>query len=601
MNVTTLTGNGSDAWLDGTIAEATFQPPCAIAVNSRGDIFVGGKHHVRKISNGWVTTSAGTTTEGYNDGNGGNAHLNGIVHGIVVDSNDTVYFADYENHCIRKIDSHGNVVTFAGGITSGFAEGQSTNAKFSHPAGLAVDSEDNVYVADYGNHCIRKITPTGLVSTFAGTGTTAGCSDSQSPALLASTFNGPTDVAIDSNGNIFVTDYNNNKIRKITSDGMVSTYAGSSRGFAEGQGIQAQFDRPHGLTVDADGNLYVADYYNHKIRMVAADGMVSTIAGADAGCVDTTMVWTLTITDAELTQDVGVSVTQASHDAEGTLLTALTGINTTTVTITSALGQVFDTTADLVIGTERVNAADITLAESALVGFGNEAKFNFPIAIHIDSNGDLLIGDYSNFKVRKISMVGVNPIQMKLAPVGPSKHIQNFGMMLDDDDSFSDVEFLVGNEKVKAHRAVLAARNDYFKTMFTTGVGDPQMNSSGQRVETIQDTTMPALKFVLCYLYTDSLELTSEIAIEVLRLSHRYGITRLYNYCQRFCFREISNENVVLWFFQSDMHNLDDLRESTKRYLAVHFRQVRDEFPDTICQLEQRPNLYTELFMELKC
>jgi len=272
-------GSNNDAcpsgFTDATGSAARFQNPCGVAVDSEGNVYVAeyGNHRIRKITpQGVVTTLAGST-QGFQDGTGTSAQFSN-PYGLAIDSSGNLYVADSFNNRIRKMTPQGVVTTLAGSGTAGHRDGPGiepdpdpdtdTGARFQNPCGVAVDSEGNVYVAEYGNHRIRKMTPQGVVTTLAGS--TQGFQDGTGTSAQ---FNNPYGVAIDSSGNLYVADSFNNRIRKITSAGVVTTLAGSgTAGHNDGTGTSAQFSNPYGVTVDAAGNLYVADSFNNRIRKI---------------------------------------------------------------------------------------------------------------------------------------------------------------------------------------------------------------------------------------------------------------------------------------------------------------------------------------------
>lgn len=264
--VTTLAGS-TRGFADGTGVTAQFYYPTGIAIDNQGNIYVIDKQNtkVRKIApNGVVSTLAGSSY-GYADGTGANAQFSNPT-GIAIDNENNIYVADQNNHRIRKITPNGMVTTFAGS-TSGFADGTGINAQFNRPTGLTIDSQGNIYITDKNNHRIRKITSNGVVTTLAGNGT-IGTVDGTSDIAQ---FNNPIGLTIDYQNNIYIADSENNRIRKITPDGVVTTLAGNTQGFLDGDGSTAQFEYPTGLAIDIQGNIYVADRNNHKIRKITQD------------------------------------------------------------------------------------------------------------------------------------------------------------------------------------------------------------------------------------------------------------------------------------------------------------------------------------------
>jgi hypothetical protein len=389
--ITTVAGAGVPGY-SGDGGEATIaklDSPYAVACDSAGNLYIAdtGNTRVRKVTfattnvDTTFTTLAGTAGgEGSADGTG-SAALFKYPNGVAVDATGNVYIADEGNHTIRKITSGGVVTTLAGTAgSSGSTDGTGSAARFASPAGVAADVEGNVYVADRANHAIRKITSGGVVTTLAGS--TAGSTGSSDGAGTSAQFWSPRSVAVDDRGTLYVADTANHTIRMITSGGEVSTLAGTagSLGSTDGTGSAARFNQPRGVAVDAVGNVYVADWVNHTIRKINPDGVVTTLAGTagSSGSTDGTG------SAARFNRPLGVAV-----DAAGNVYVT-DGSNHTIRKITS--GGVVTTLGGTAGSTGSTD------------GIGSAAQFDSPAGVAVDAAGNLYVADQSNHTIRKSSL-----------------------------------------------------------------------------------------------------------------------------------------------------------------------------------------------------
>ncbi len=282
---TTFAGNqGGRGIGNGVRGNAHFYNPAAVAVDGDGDFIVVDRTNktIRIVTPaGAVSTLAGSPgARGNADGFGREAKFEDPA-AVAVHGRGAIFVSDSGSHTIRMITRDGRVTTIAGSAGSaGSADGPGSEARFRNPTGLAADEAGNLFIADSSNHTIRKMSATGVVTTFAGTpGGFGGRNDGVGPAA---SFWNPGGLALDKTGRLLVADGRNHTIRRITADGTVTTLAGraGSSGTSDGTLLEARFESPAGLTVGTDGTLFVTDSGNHTIRKITTDGMVYTLAGA---------------------------------------------------------------------------------------------------------------------------------------------------------------------------------------------------------------------------------------------------------------------------------------------------------------------------------
>ena len=377
--VSTLAGTaGQSGSADGLGGLASFYSPCGIGVDGSGNLYVADlSQTIRKVTpGGLVSTLAGAPwLTGHVDGQGGQARF-WFPNGLAVDAAGSIWVAEQTNSDIRKISPEGLVSTLAGSAWQiGSTDGQGSLATFEFPYGVAVARNGDVYTADTGNQIIRKVTPSGVATTVAGTAHEWGTDDG---LCGAAKFSNPYGIAIDGSGNAYVADTSNNTIRKVTPNGLVSTLAGvaGQAGADDGPAGAAKFNTPYAIAVDGSGNLFVADTDNNAIRKITPEGLVSTLAGATGSG-----------TPASFAGPSGVAV-----DGNGNVYVA--------------------DTWDHLICKITPQGSIITLAgkmreRGSADGHGASASFNFPQGLAVDETGNVFVADTENHAIRKITPDGM--------------------------------------------------------------------------------------------------------------------------------------------------------------------------------------------------
>jgi hypothetical protein len=405
--VSTVAGNGGGAFDGsgdgGAATSAQIYRPSFLAVDALGNILISTNFQIRKVTTGTgiINTIAGNGTGGY-CGDGGPTAKAQFYHpvGVFEDSTGNTFLVDRENHRIRKITKTGIITTFAGNGKGGFSGdgSQATTAQLNYPTSVAADAAGNMYITDHGNARIRKVSPTGIITTIAGTGVTGYNGDG--PALLTKMF-GPDGITVDKSGNILFADQYNMRIRKITPAGTIVTLAGNGvAGFGGdgGPALQASLNWPKDVKIDKAGNLLIADRKNRRIRKITTAGIITTIAGSGSE--------------------------GYSGDGGQALLAKLDPGSIAT----DAAGNLYiaDTENDCI---RKVDAAGVisTIAGKGRIygdgGLATASQLRAPTAVATNAAGNILITEYENHRIRIISSASSTSMRSSNKAVSSSSSV----------------------------------------------------------------------------------------------------------------------------------------------------------------------------------
>lgn len=392
--ITTVAGTGGRGFSGdgGPAVNAMLNAPLGVELDGGGRLFISDtwNQRIRMVDRtGVITTIAGTGERGFG-GDGGPASAATLADpvGIRTDGSGNLYVADLGNERIRRIDRAGRIATVAGGSGGGIGDGlPAVDAFLSHPGGTAVDGAGNVYIADSGNNRIRRVSAAGTITTIAGTGEQRFSGDG-GPATHA-TLAYPWGVAVDRRGNLYIADSGNNRIRKVDGHGVITTVAGTGEPGTAGDGgpaLDAEVESPGRIAIATDGSLYIADNYNRLVRRVDAAGVITTVAGGGTGAAP--------VGDhGQATDAVLATPSAAAYDAAGNLFIADTDHHRVRKVDTSGV-------INTVAGTG-------TAGFSGDGGPASAAELAAPAAIVFDKRGNLLIGDAGNHRMRMVSPSGV--------------------------------------------------------------------------------------------------------------------------------------------------------------------------------------------------
>jgi len=421
LDISTVAGNGTPGFAgDGSDpTKAQLNSPTGLAVDSSGNLYIADSLNcrIRKVASGNISTFAGNGTFSYS-GDGGAAvqsQLN-TPQGVVADAAGNWYIADTLNNVVRKVSPNGTISNYAGngGAGSSGDGSAATSAQLHGPQGLAVDTSGNLFIADTMNAKVRKVSAGGVITTVAGSGTAGFGGDGG--AAGSAQLNLPIGVAVDSSGNLYIADFGNSRVRKVSaSGGAIATVAGNGSAGYSGDGgaaAKAQLNGPQGVAVDAAGNLYIADTENNRVREVTAAGQIATVAGNGL----------------------------ASDSGDGGQATSAQSGNPVGVAVDS-VGNIFIVDASTRVRQVYPNGLIATIAGNGYRGYSGDggpatqAQLDGPAAIALGKNGNLFVADMGNNAVRLLQYAGnglaigavTNAASNGIGPVAPGEVVVLYG------------------------------------------------------------------------------------------------------------------------------------------------------------------------------
>lgn len=392
--------------------EASISLVDGVAVAPNGDIYISQREHnivTRVDSKGMIHKVAGTGKSGFS-GDGGPAAqaLLKLPAGLHFDKQGNLYIADRENHRVRKVDTQGVITTVAGNGTAGFSGdgGPATQASLNLPAGVVTDSKGNLYISDRSNNRVRRVDTKGIIQTWAGNGN-EGYYNDNGPAVQA-TLDKPFGLAMDDKNNLYIADRGNNRVRKVTPNGIITTYGGDG-GFYfigdNGPAYKASLAGPTGVALDSKGNLYIADNYNNRVRMIDTLGMIRTVAGTGTQEYNG---------DSEVARETNLSkVFAVAVDQQDNLI-------------------VVDRSHYRIRRIDPQGSKVETIAGNGVKMFAGDggpatgARLNFPHGIVVDDKDNVIFSDKAHFRIRKITPDGIittiagNGIRGNIGDGGPA-------------------------------------------------------------------------------------------------------------------------------------------------------------------------------------